>query len=435
MGTLSSALPSVSIVGLGLMGRPMARTLLAAGFDVRGWNRSELDLALVEGIPRSALAEAAAADVVLLVLADTVATGKVLEQLESHLRAGSVVLDLGSSDPADSRVRAARLAERGIGWVDAPVSGGPEGAASGTLAIMAGGEAADFGRVRPVLDALGGTVTLVGVAGAGHLMKIVNQVIVALSIDVTAEALALAEAAGFSIPEVQAAVRGGSADTPQLRAQGTRMARRDWEPCGRVRTMLKDLRMARGVAEAVGLPIPLIDAAIDRYAALADRGDDGQDVSVMFDLARDERAGDSYQAITDELLVTTRGSRTTIRLDRPGGVYPAVAESLAPGVKSIAGVEVPGLREAATMRRLVETLEPYVQDDLLDTDVPPPPALIEVYGARAQMLAPIVRRGDLAGLVSVHVGPDPRRWTDDDLAAIKGAANRATALLLAEERT
>jgi len=427
VGALS--LPSVSVVGLGLMGRPMARTLLSAGFAVTGWNRSALAEELVAGIPRAeSLARAAEADVVLVCLSDSTVIGAVLAQLEPDLRAGSVVLDMGGSEPDDSRERAARLATRGVGWVDAPVSGGPPRADTGTLAIMAGGTDADVATVRPVLDTLG-TVAHVGGPGDGHMMKIVNQVVVALSVETVAEALGLAEAVGFTIPEVQRGVAGGSADIHQLRAQGTQMAERDWQPGGRVKTMLKDLHMARKQAEARGLRLPQLDAAIARYQDLVDRGDGDRDISILFELSAGATGVAAFQAITDELLAATRASRTTIRLDRPGAVFPVIAESRAPGVKSIARVEVPGLRQAPTMRYLAETLDVLVQEDLLGTDVPPPKALIEVYGARAQMIAAIVRDGAMAGIVSVHHGPDTRDWTEREVAAIRDAAARAGAVI------
>jgi 2-hydroxy-3-oxopropionate reductase len=285
VGALSQ--PDVAVVGLGLMGRPIARTLIAAGFAVRGWNRSPLapeDTAGI-GVVESE-SEIASADIVVLVLADSEATGEVFARLMPALRSGTVVVDMGSSEPADSRHRASRLAPRGIGWVDAPVSGGPEAAAGGALAIMAGGESEHVARVRPVLDALGVSVTHVGGPGAGHTMKIVNQVIVGLTIETVAEALALAERAGFVVEQVQEAVRGGSADNAQLRVQGSRMAAGDWTPGARVRTMLKDLRMAERLASEHGLVLPQLTAAILQYDALVARGDEGKDVAVLVDLHR-----------------------------------------------------------------------------------------------------------------------------------------------------
>ena len=133
--------PSISILGLGTMGRPMARNLIDAGYEVRGWNRSSLPENMTAGIQLcQKLEKAARADVCLLMLLDSAAVNAVLEQLTPHLSAGRIILDMGSSDPAQFRKIAPRLAAEGIGWVEAPVSGGPEGASKGTLAIMAGGK-------------------------------------------------------------------------------------------------------------------------------------------------------------------------------------------------------------------------------------------------------------------------------------------------------
>jgi 2-hydroxy-3-oxopropionate reductase len=170
---------TASIFGLGLMGRPIARSLLAAGHDVRGWNRSRLDAALTAPVSVCrTLAEAAGAEVALLVVSDSDAVDAVLRELESLLAPGQIVVDMGTSDPARSREHARRLAQTGIGWVDAPVSGGPEGAESRRLAIMAGGSEEDCERVEPLLGALGSFVR-VGGPGDGHTAKLANQVIAA----------------------------------------------------------------------------------------------------------------------------------------------------------------------------------------------------------------------------------------------------------------
>lgn len=286
-------LPEVAVLGLGLIGRPATRRLVAAGFTVRGWNRSPLDPALGEGIPlvASPAAAVAGADVVVLLLADTVATCEVLAGLEPLLDTlvpGAVVVDMGSSDPDDSRRHAAALAARGIGWVDAPVSGGPEKTVTGELAVMAGGSEADVARALPVLDELAGSVTRVGGPGAGHTMKIVNQVIVGVTIETVAEAVALAEAAGFSVPEIQAALRGGNADNPQLKVMAPRMGERRYEPAAaKVRTMAKDLRLALRLAREHGLELPQLEVALARYEALAQRpGGADRDVSSLIELLR-----------------------------------------------------------------------------------------------------------------------------------------------------
>lgn len=279
--------PSVCVIGLGLMGRPIARTLARAGLEARGWNRSPLALDLVAGIPLCAsLEEAAGAEICLLMLADAAAVAAVLAQLEPHLRAGGLVIDMGSSDPAGSREHAARLAAAGIGWVDAPVSGGPEGAAAGSLAIMAGGAAADVERAMPVLAALG-RVTHVGGPGAGHTAKVINQLIVGLTIEAVAEALTLAEASGVEPGLLQKALAGGFADSKVLQIHGSRMAARRYEPGGRAATQLKDLRLAQSLAAAAGLRLPHLDDTVARYERLIALGHADLDHSALHLLLRE----------------------------------------------------------------------------------------------------------------------------------------------------
>ena len=280
---------SISVIGLGIMGRPMARRLIAHGFAVRGWNRSALPEELARDIPRAmTLQDAATCDVDLLMLADAAAVDDVLEQLEPHLRSGQLVIDMSSSAPARSRQHARRLASKGIGWVDASVSGGLEGAAAGTLAIMAGAEPADFERARPLLEALGGSVVRVGGPGAGHTVKLVNQVITALVIEAVAEGLTLAEKSGVDPRLVQQAMRGGFADSSVLRIHGERMIRRDYRPGGYARLHLKDLRMAEELASATGARLPHFASVITRYAELVARGEGELDHSALHKLLWEE---------------------------------------------------------------------------------------------------------------------------------------------------
>lgn len=271
------------------MGRPMARRLSAAGFSVRGWNRSPLRPSLTDGIPLChTLEEAAGAEVCLLMLADSEATDAVLGRLEPHLRPGHLVLDMGSSQPARSQAHAARLAARGIGWVDAPVSGGPEGAAAGTLAIMAGGSADDVARAKPVLDALGATVVHVGGPGAGHTVKAINQVIVGLTIEAVAEALTLAEKCGIDPRLVQQALRGGFADSKILQLHGTRMIERAYTPGGRAAAQLKDLKIALDLARRAGVTLPHLTSAVALYERLIARGGGDLDHSAVHALLWEE---------------------------------------------------------------------------------------------------------------------------------------------------
>lgn len=276
---------SVSVIGLGLMGRPMARRLIGAGFEVRGYNRSPLEPGLADDIARVAsLGEAAQRTICLLMLTDSAAVDAVLAQLEPHLRAGKLVLDMSSAEPAHSRAHAERLAQRGIGWVDAPVSGGPEGATAGTLAIMVGGSDAAVATAWPVLETLGSSVVHVGGPGMGHTVKLVNQLIVALAIQAVAEGLTLAEKAGVDPRLAREAMRGGFADSKVLQIHGLRMAARDYTPGGYARLHLKDLRMVERLAADVGANLAHFADVLARYQRLVDLGQGELDHSALHKL-------------------------------------------------------------------------------------------------------------------------------------------------------
>ncbi len=275
----------VSVIGLGKMGRPIARTLIATGWRVQGFNRSSLSKDLTHGIPLcQQIEDAAQVEVCLLMLADSIAVDEVLGSLEPHLASGQIVLDMGSSHPERSKVHARRLEMKGIGWVDAPVSGGPGGAASGTLAVMAGGNADVFNRVEPILNVLGGNVVHVGGPGAGHTAKIINQVIVGLTIEAVAEGLTLAERTGINLHLVQKALTGGWADSEILQNHGTRMINRNYEPGAYVRTQLKDLRMAQAIARAKNVTLPHLDSTIKMCESLVAEGDEKLDHAAIHKL-------------------------------------------------------------------------------------------------------------------------------------------------------
>jgi 3-hydroxyisobutyrate dehydrogenase-like beta-hydroxyacid dehydrogenase len=217
-------------------------------------------------------------------LAHSAAVDETIGQLEGRLRAGQVVLDMGSSNPAHSAQHAQALKQRGVGWVDAPVSGGPEGAAAGELAIMVGGLATDIASVQPILDSLGGNIVVMGGPGAGHSAKVVNQIIVCLTIEAVAEALTLAEAEGLSLPLVVEALRGGFADSRILQVQGRRMIERAYAPGGRVATLRKDLALAKSLSEAHGLTLPNVCATLELSDLLVEAGDAELDASALHKL-------------------------------------------------------------------------------------------------------------------------------------------------------
>jgi len=276
---------SISVLGLGMMGRPIARKLLEAGCDVRGWNRSALSPDLTQGIPLChTLEDAAQAAVCLMMLLDSTAVDTVLKQMEPCLGAGQVIMDMSSSNPTRSTIHAQRLAAKGIGWIDAPVSGGPEGAAAGTLAIMAGGTASDFEKVGFVLNLLGGNVVHVGGPGMGHVVKIINQVIVGLTIEAVAEGLTLAEKSGLDPQLVQQALKGGFADSKILQIHGTRMVKRSYKPGGKATIQLKDLRLAQALAKTATVRLPHVESLITFYERLVAQKDGELDHSAIHKL-------------------------------------------------------------------------------------------------------------------------------------------------------
>jgi 2-hydroxy-3-oxopropionate reductase len=271
---------TIAVLGTGLMGAPMARRLLAAGHRVQVWNRSREKAAplATEGavVAASAPEAVAGAAVVITMLTDGAAVHAALFDTgaAAAMAPGTVVIDMSSISPASARAHAALLAERGIRAIDAPVSGGTVGAEQGTLAIMAGGDAAVVAEVSPVLGALG-RVTRVGEVGAGQVAKLANQVIVGITIGAVAEALLLAEAGGADPVAVREAIRGGFAESRILDLHGARMLARDFTPRGRSALQLKDLNTILDTARAAGVELPLARQVRDRFSDLVYRLDGG----------------------------------------------------------------------------------------------------------------------------------------------------------------
>jgi 3-hydroxyisobutyrate dehydrogenase len=198
---------------------------------------------------------------------------------------GKLVVDFSSIAPAAAREFAARLEEKGMGLVDAPVSGGTAGAANGTLAIMAGGRAEHIERVRPVVMQLAARFTRMGESGAGQTTKLCNQIIVGSLIAVIAEAVRLAEAAGVDAKMLPEALKGGFADSAPLQVFGARMAARTFEPSiGAVSIMLKDLENAAAVAKEKTVPLPMARTAAELYRLLTAQGKGEKEISVIIEL-------------------------------------------------------------------------------------------------------------------------------------------------------
>lgn len=257
-------------LGLGLMGMPMTKRLLGAGYDVAVWNRSSGKAKmLVDAGAKPAAGPrdvAAHADIIFMCLTDASAVEEVVfgdSGLAGVAGAGKLVVDFSSIHPDKTKSIAARLkAANGMGWIDAPVSGGSKGAEEATLAIMAGGEAADIERVRPYIMAMARNFTHMGPTGAGQMTKLCNQVIVGCTMAVLAEATRLAVNAGIDAKRLPEALAGGFADSIPLQLFVPRMAQGIHSPpLGHVHTMLKDLDTVADVAKDTSTPVPMAGLA------------------------------------------------------------------------------------------------------------------------------------------------------------------------------
>ncbi|WJK11213.1 NAD(P)-dependent oxidoreductase [Pseudomonas fluorescens] len=263
---MMSTRPSLGFAGIGLMGLPMCRRLLAAGYPLTVWNRNPAKCApLVEAGARQVATAAELceqADVVMLCLADTAVVREVVfgpAGVAEGAKPGQLLVDFSSLEPTATREMAAELAGKtGMAWLDSPVSGGVVGAEAGSLAIMVGGDAADLDRVRPVLLELGQRVTHMGGVGAGQVTKACNQMIVACNALVIAEVVALAEQAGVDASLIAEALAGGFADSKPLQILAPQMAESRFEPVKwHVRTLLKDLDTAVKFSRETGSATPI----------------------------------------------------------------------------------------------------------------------------------------------------------------------------------
>jgi 2-hydroxy-3-oxopropionate reductase len=276
--------PSIAFLGTGLMGAPMCQNLLSAGLPLTVWNRSLAKAeplakrgAVVADSPQSAVADA---DVVITMLSDGPAVAAVMfeQGAADAIREGATHIDMSSIGADEAIEHAKRHAERGVRYLDSPVSGGTKGAAAGELAIMAGGDAKTFAAMQPVFAPLG-QVTHVGPNGCGQLAKLANQVIVAITIGAVSEAFILAGGGGADRARVREALQGGFASSRILTEHGQRMVKRDFEPGGPARFQLKDLRNALSAAERLGLDLPITRLLHDLFDAMVQSGKGDMDHS------------------------------------------------------------------------------------------------------------------------------------------------------------
>ena len=279
------------------MGAPMASRLLRAGYRVRVHNRTrERETPLAEeGAERAATPREAAegAQFVITMVSDTPDLEQVVlgdDGVINGMSPGSLLVDMSTVSPAAAREISARLLEKGVAMLDAPVSGGSEGAQQGTLSIMVGGSDADLERARPLLEQLGKAVTLVGPAGSGQLTKAINQVIIAGTYAAVAEGLALGLKAGIDIGAAHEAVSGGAAGSWGLTNRGPNMIQNEYPLGFRTRLHRKDLGIALEAARELGVPIPIAAYVEQLETGLVSRGLGDEDVSNIARVVR-EQAG------------------------------------------------------------------------------------------------------------------------------------------------
>jgi len=278
----------VGFVGLGTMGGAMAANVARAGFGVTAWNRTRArGEALAElgvTLAASPAAVAAASDLVVSIVSDTPDVEAVLfgpDGVETGASDGLLVVDMSTISPSATRTFAERLAGHGVRYLDAPVSGGSEGAKKGTLSIFVGGEAADLDQARPVLEAMGTTITHMGPIGSGQAAKAINQVMLAGTYVGVAEGVVLAIKAGLDVDRLVAALSGGAAQSWVLANRSGRMAANDYPLGFKVSLHRKDLGIALELARETGAALPISAIVEQLEAGLVGRGHGDDDVSAV----------------------------------------------------------------------------------------------------------------------------------------------------------
>jgi len=287
-----TAKPSLGYVGVGLMGLPMVKRLRSLGYAVRAYDivpdRIEAARAAGAVAARSPADAATGADLVLLNLPTTEAVEQAVfgdGGVASTVRPPQLVIDFSTIKVEKCKAFAAKLREKtAVGWIDAPVSGGPPASGSGSLTVMAGGEPADIERARPFFADVAGRFTHMGPAGSGMVAKMLNQLIVGCGYAVMAEAAVLAEAAGIDASRLPECLGGGHADGSLLQRIYPRMVKRDFAPQGYARQLLKDLEMVNEFAGGMKAPTPMMGEALSLYRMLVHLGHAELDSVAIFKL-------------------------------------------------------------------------------------------------------------------------------------------------------
>jgi 3-hydroxyisobutyrate dehydrogenase len=269
----------IGFIGLGLMGTGMSKNLLKAGYPVTVWNRTASKMeplvragAEAAGSPKEV---AQKSDVIIDIVTDSPDVVEVLLSPNGVIHGaepGTVCIDMSTISPITTREIAAKLIEKGVRMMDAPVSGGVIGARDGTLSIMVGGDESLFQECLPIFEAMGKTITHVGGIGDGQITKAVNQILVGTTMLGVAEALVFAKKSGVDVEKCHAAVSGGAAGSWQLTNNGGRVLRGDMEPGFKIKDYLKDLRIIMETAESIEMPLPATSLVQQMYRSMQAEG-------------------------------------------------------------------------------------------------------------------------------------------------------------------
>ena len=269
----------IGFIGLGIMGRGMVDNLMKAGFQLSVWNRtaSRMDPFVQRGASPASSPRAVAedSDIIITCVSDTPDVEAVIlgdEGVIHGASAGDLVIDMSTINPVNTVEMAARLNAKGVAMLDAPISGGSEGAANGTLSIMIGGGEADVARAMPCFDAMGSTITHVGESGAGQTVKLSNQILCVVNMLAASEALLFAQAGGVDLDKMLQAVTGGAAGSWMLANRGPQVINDYWDPGFSIDLQQKDLRLVMGAADEMGIPVVATALCFNMYRALQAQG-------------------------------------------------------------------------------------------------------------------------------------------------------------------
>ena len=269
----------VGFIGLGIMGQGMVRNLLKADFEVDIWNRTakRMDPLVEAGAKKtnSPADLASKCDIVITCVSDTPDVQEVVlgENGVIHgIKSGALLVDMSTISPQATREIAAKLEEKDVHMLDAPISGGSEGAAKGTLSIMIGGDAKQVERAMPYFEAMGKTITHVGGHGAGQMVKLVNQILVVVNMLAAAEALLFGQAGGLDLQKTLDAVTQGAAGSWMLSNRGPQVLERDWRPGFTIDLQQKDLRLVLEAADQMGVPVMATSMVFNLYRTLQKDG-------------------------------------------------------------------------------------------------------------------------------------------------------------------